>query len=148
MPTTEAALFSLLTAGSPNPVAAIIGTRAYPDVLPQAVTYPAIRFQRISTPRSQYRTLDGHANYASPRFQIDCWATQKSQALELADAVYRLLEGFTGYAGGQPGSPEDTGLRIDFISTEDQAGDVEPGIGPGAIQIYRERLDVFVAHPE
>ena len=139
MPTAEASLFSILTEGSPNAVAAIVGTRVYPDVLPQTPTLPAIRFQRISTPRSQYRTLDGHAGYASPRFQIDCFTMSRSSALALAQAVYGLLEGFTGTVAG---------LRVDYVSTEDEAGDIEIDAAADGRDIYRQRLDVFLAHPE
>lgn len=139
MPSAEAALFSLLTEGSPNAVAAIVGTRVFPDVLPQKPTLPAIRLQRISTPRSQYRTLDGRANYASPRFQIDCFTLSRSSAIALAQAVYGLLEGFTGTVAS---------LRVDFISTEDEGGDIEVDAGPDGSDIYRQRLDVFLAHPE
>lgn len=139
MPSAEASLVSLLTTGGGNPVAAIIGTRCYPDVLPQGVTYPAIRYQRISTPRAQYRTLDGRANYASPRMQVDCFALNRSGAIALAQAVYGLLEGFAGTVGG---------LRIDAISTDDEAGEFEAGIGPGSANVYRQRLDLIMYHAE
>ena len=139
MATAEAAIYSILTTGSPNAVAAIVGTRVYPDVLPQNAVYPSIRYQRISTPRSQYRTLDGRASYASPRFQLDCYALSRSSALDLAQAVYGLLEGFTGTANG---------LRVDYVSTEDEAGDVENDAGPDGKDLFRQRLDVFLAHPE
>jgi hypothetical protein len=139
MPTAEAALFSILTDGSPNAVAAIIGTRVYPDVLPQAPTLPALRYQRISTQRSQYRDLSGRAGYASPRFQIDAYALSRSSALALAQAVVDLLEGFTGTVAG---------LRVDFVSTEDEAGDIELDAGPDGKDLYRQRIDIFLAHPE
>jgi hypothetical protein len=134
----EAALYALLTGGSPS-ISAMVGTRVWPDVLPQAPLLPAIRYQRISTPRGQYRTLDGKAEYASPRFQIDIYATSRSQALTIADAVYRLLEGYTGISSG---------LRIDAISTEDEAGDLDPDVGPGGAPLYRQRLDFIIYHPE
>ena len=139
MPTAEAALYSILTSGSPNPVAAIVGSRVYPDTLPQNPTLPSIRYQRISTPRSQYRTLDGRAGYAAPRFQIDCYDLSRTAALTLAQAVYGLLEGFTGTVAG---------LQVDFISSEDERGDFEPDAGPDGKDLYREGLDVFIAHPE
>lgn len=139
MASAEAALYTLLTAGSPNPVAALVGTRVYPLVLPQNVLYPAIRYQRISTPRSQYRGLDGRAEYASPRFQIDAYALTHSQAIAVAQAVYELLEGFTGTVAG---------LRIDHISTDDEGADLEEGAAPGGAHLYRQRVDVFLYHPE
>lgn len=139
MPSAEAALFSLLTAGSPNPVAAIVGTRVHPDVLPQGISYPAIRYQRISTPRDQYRTLDGKAEYASPRMQVDAYALARSQAIALGQAVYYLLEGFTGIVAG---------LSIDAVSTSDERGDLEEGAGPAGAHLYRQSLDFIMYHVE
>lgn len=140
MPSAEAAIHTLLTAGSPNPVAALVGDRVYPLLLPQGLTtFPAIRYQRISTPRSQYRTLDGRAEYASPRIQVDCWALTFDGAIAVSEAVYGLLEGFHGTIGG---------LRIDAISADDEATDVEPDIGPQARALYRSRIDVLVYHAE
>jgi hypothetical protein len=128
-----------LTAGSPNPVAALIGNRCYPLVLPQNCIYPAVRLQRISTPRSQYRDLDGKAGYASPRFQVDAYGVSHASVLAVAQAIYGLLEGYTGTVNG---------FRIDAVSTEDQASDLEEGAGPNGQHLYRVRLDVFVFHPE
>lgn len=139
MPSAEAALYSLLTTGSPNPVAALVGTRVWPDVLPQAPLLPALRYQRISTPRSQYRTLDGRADYASPRFQIDVYATARLEAINIAQAVYQLLEGFHGTVGG---------LRIDAVSTDDEGADFEPDAGPAGVGLYRQRLDFLIFHAE
>lgn len=139
MPSAEAALYSLLTTGSPNPLSAIVGNRVYPDVLPQAPTLPAIRYQRISTARDQYRTLIGKAEYASPRMQVDVYALSRSQAISIAQAIYVLLEGFAGLVAG---------LRIDAVSTADEAGDLEEGVGPGGVSLYRQRLDFIVYHAE
>ena len=60
-PSAEAALVAILTQGSPNPVAALVGSRVHALQMPQNPVYPAIVYTRISTPRSQYRTLDGRA---------------------------------------------------------------------------------------
>lgn len=138
-PSAEAALVSILTSGSPNPVAALVGTRVYALQLPQNPTFPAMVYTRISTPRSQYRTLDGRANYASPRFQLDCWATDFGVVMELGQAVYGLLEGYAGISAG---------LSVDYISTDDEAAEVEVDAGPDGKDLYRKRLDVFLAHPE
>jgi hypothetical protein len=146
MPTAEGSLHSILTAGSPNDVAALVGPRVYWDVLPQAPDVDssgrmlqAIRLQRISTERSQYRTLDGKAEYARVRFQIDCYGASRLDAVMLAQAVYRLLEGFTGIVSG---------LRIDTTSTEDEGADIEPGAGVGGANLYRQHVDALVFHPE
>ena len=142
MPTAEAALFSILTTGSPNAVAAIVGTRVYPDVLPQGVTYPAIRVQRISTARAQFRVLarsGGKATRQQPRFQIDSWATTKTGALALADAVRATLDAFSGSAGG---------VTIDQAWIEDEGADHEEGVGPDGSDVYRVRQDYFISIAE
>ena len=101
MPSAEASLYQLLTQGSPNPVSAIVGTRVYPT-LPQNVVYPYIRYTRISTPRSEWRVLDFNDDegYASPRFQLDNYALKHSDAVALAQAVFRHLKSFHGTVAG------------------------------------------------
>jgi Protein of unknown function (DUF3168) len=139
VPSAEASLYAILTQGSPNPVSAIVGSRVYPNVLPQNVSYPCVRYSRISTPRSEWRTLDGTANYATPRFQLDAYALKHSDALNLSQAIYRHLEGFRGTVSG---------LRIDAVSTEDEAGEYEPGVAPGDVGVHRQRLDFVLMHAE
>jgi hypothetical protein len=139
MPSAEASLYQLMTQGSPNPVAEIIGGRCYPNVLPQGVLYPAVRYARISTPRSEFRTLDGKANYQSPRFQLDAYALKHSDALKLGQAIYQHLEGFKGTVNG---------LRIDFCSIDDEAGEFEPAVAEGGQGVHRQRLDVIIANAQ
>ena len=50
-PSAEAALVAILTQGSPNPVAAIVGPRVYALQMPQNPVYPAITYQRILHPK-------------------------------------------------------------------------------------------------
>lgn len=133
MTTPEAALRSILLADAG--VAALVGTRVYRNKLPEKVSYPAIRYQLISKPWAEHRTLEGPADYVKPRFQIDCWATEPDGELTLAQAVFRALEGYHGMIGS---------LRIDPIEVEDEAGDTETGVGPGGADVYRQRLDVFM----
>jgi hypothetical protein len=77
-------------------VRSLVDTRIYPDVLPQGVTYPAIRYQRIDTPRTY--TKGGSAGLSRPRLQIDCYATTYKAAKDTADAVRAAMERFTGPA--------------------------------------------------
>lgn len=75
-------------------VAALVGTRIYPRILPQHPTYPAISYQRISgTPQQGSTTL------RTPRYQIDCWATTDVGAEALAVAVTALFEEYTNVTG-------------------------------------------------
>lgn len=143
MASIEAALKTLLGTGSPSTIADAVGARIYFDILPQNVIYPAIRLQRISTSRSEFRTLDGRAGYARPRFQIDIYGPSQVNVLALAQAVYTTLEGYRGTPSGLP-----AGWRIDAISTENESSEVEDDVLSGGGHVYRQRLDIFLMHSE
>ena len=72
------------------------GSRVYPR-LPEQATYPAIRYQRISTTRNH--SLDANVGVTEAGIQIDCIATTYSQAKTLADAIRVILHGFKGTWG-------------------------------------------------
>ena len=80
-----------------------IGPRFYPLVLPQNVTYPAGRYQRITTPRLESHS--GPSDLAAPRFQIDWWSPAAAgvsgfrTVSDLADACRKALDGFSGLMG-------------------------------------------------
>lgn len=69
----------------------LVSSRAYPLVLPQKPTVPAITYQQISAVR--VRNLpDGRAGKVRLRFQIDCWADTYTAVHALADSVKNLLD--------------------------------------------------------
>lgn len=142
MASAEQGLVTFLSGSHLSPqgsaVTAIVGSRVFFDRLPQGVIYPCLRIQRISTNLAEFRSIDtGIADYARARFQIDCWALSRLAAIELAQAVFVTIEAARGVVGD---------LRIDPCETEDEAGDLEEGIGPGSADVYRQRLDVFVPY--
>jgi hypothetical protein len=81
-------------------VAGLIGTRLYPDMLPQKCTYPAGVIQAIDIVRPN--TLRGVASLARARIQIDVYAqpTSGSSSRSAADAagtaIRQRLDGFAG----------------------------------------------------
>jgi hypothetical protein len=78
-------------------VGAIVGAgsaaRVYPIILPQAGTFPAVTYQRISTPRIVTATLGGQNARVKCRMQLDCWAETFAQAKALAAAVRSAMLG-------------------------------------------------------
>ncbi len=109
-----------------NPaVSALVGTRIYPLALPQNVTYPAIRYQLIDTPRIY--TKDGYSGDSRPRLQIDCWALTYLGAKQLAATVRTAMEGYL-YA----------------ICVDEQEGYEQDPLPP----VYRRILDFQVWHKE
>ena len=89
----EKGLVTILSGTSPQTAAA---DRIYPRV-PQAPTFPFIRYQRISTARNQ--ALSGNVGVTNATMQIDCVAENYDDAKTLADAVRVLLHGRTGSWG-------------------------------------------------
>lgn len=140
MPSVEESLFAILSGGAAG---AIVSTRIYPDKLPQNVTYPALRYQRISTARAQYRVLDrssqNKATRQEPRMQVDCYAVTRSAANALAVAVRSDLDGYSGTSAS---------LTIDRSYVEEEDASLEEGVGDGQADIYRTRLDFLITHQE
>jgi hypothetical protein len=79
-------------------LAALIGTRLYPLLLPQDPTLPAVTYQRISTPMmlAFERSFLPH-----PRFQFDCWAASFPAARAVAEQVKLALDVYRGAMGAE-----------------------------------------------
>lgn len=82
--------FYALLSGSAG-VTALVGTRIYPDVLPEDCIYPAIVYARSGT--DPERLLDG--SVAVTRIELACaaWAETRVSADAVADAVEAALLG-------------------------------------------------------
>ena len=64
----ETGIYSVLT--SDGTVSGLVGTRVYPDIMPQGVTYPAITYQRVSTVRTAM--LSGVDDFTQVRIMVEC----------------------------------------------------------------------------
>lgn len=91
----EKALAVWLTAQLP--VAALLGDRLFPLVLPQACRLPAATYQRIGAD-IEY-DLNGPGGLERPLVQIDCWADSFAEARGIAGAVRDVLHGYYGLMG-------------------------------------------------
>jgi hypothetical protein len=89
----ETGLYGLLTGNSPQTSA--VG-RVYPR-LPQGVTFPAVRYQRISSNRNH--SLDDNVGVTDVSMQIDCMAATYTATKTLADEVRTILHGYQGAWG-------------------------------------------------
>ena len=70
-------------------VAALLGTRIYPDQLPQSPTLPAAVYYGISG--TDEPRLSGLAGFATERIQIDAYASTRLAANALALAIRDAL---------------------------------------------------------
>ncbi len=85
-----------------NPaLAALIGTRFYPMLLPQTPTLPACTYARVS------RWRPDEIPFATVRIQVTCWDTTATGARAVATAL-------TNAAGKKKGT--SAGLRIVYCS--------------------------------
>ncbi len=114
-------------------VAALIGTRLQPDMLPAKIAYPAVEIKEIDTQRPAH--LRGVASLARMRLQFDVYAAPVSgvSSRGLADAVAlairQRLDGFNGTLPDGSTSPA-TNIRT-WIALEHQGTGVEPDIHGG-----------------
>jgi len=74
-------------------VAALVGTRVYPDVAPGAAAAPFIVWNVISSGGTTAH--DGTRDIIHPLLQFDCWHTSRIAAVNLAAKLRAALEGFT-----------------------------------------------------
>lgn len=72
----------------------LVGTRIYPEVLPQNPTLPAITYQDISM--TSVQNLAGAAGMLMRRVQIDSFAATRVGVVALADAIRASLDGYIG----------------------------------------------------
>ena len=108
-----------------------VGTRIYPDIVPQDPTYPAITYSRVSGVR--LHNLAGTAGRATPRITINSWATTAAGRQTLADAVRASLDGFNGVL---------TTIKATIKIDTDHAR------YENDTKIYRMIADYFVSHIE
>ena len=129
MPDVETVIVTRLLAY--EGLAALVGTRVYPLLLPQSPTLPAVTYQRIDAPREE---RFGGDPVAYPRFQIDSWAKTYAGAKAVATQVRGALQLWRTTA------TDPQIMDSDIESDEDL---YEPDTG-----LYRVRADYIITHPE
>lgn len=90
------ALRSLLLADA-TLSALVGGQRIFPVIMRQGEQDPSVVYNRI-TETADYHML-GPSGLYETLVQFDAWATTHAAAVQLADAVYDLLSGFSGLVG-------------------------------------------------
>jgi hypothetical protein len=119
-------------------VQGIIGTRMYPRVLPQGVTYPAIRYYLASVVEN--RSLSGPGGKERARLTVDSYAETYSQAKALAKAVKARINGLAASVGTGPTTITSVHLDQEFDINEPEAGEV------GTAGVFGVHQDFIVAH--
>lgn len=129
--TIETALFSILIGDAT--INSLIATRVYPNIVPQNAPMPAITYQQISGPRDH--VMAGPTGLVGARYQINCWASSYAGAKELAEAVRKELDGYSGTVNTRV---------IEVIILEDEGDMPEVTPGADALKRFGKRLDFIV----
>ena len=79
-------------------ISGLIGTRFYPEILPQNPTAPAATYQIISTTVMDH-SHDGAGRLLRVRVQVDAYASTYLETITLSDAIRSSLDGFSGTMG-------------------------------------------------
>jgi hypothetical protein len=72
-------------------VAAIVGTRIYPLMLPEGTPLPAVTYHRISGVPAN--SLTGHSGLEAVTVQVDGWARGFAEAKNLAASIRLAMAG-------------------------------------------------------
>lgn len=108
----ETKIYSALAANAT--VAAKVGARIYPLIMPQNPTFPALTYQRISS--NQINSLGGFSGLENPHIVINAWGTRYDTVKELAEDVHVTMDAATAFkalmASDIDGYDPDTGLYM------------------------------------
>lgn len=110
----EEALYTRLTGHSGT--AALVGTRVYPNVLPQRATLPALVYRRVSGTR-EHAMGDDPGNVLS-RMQVDCWASSYSGVKALYAQVLDALSRYRATVGSETIDDILAGVPIDMYEPD------------------------------
>lgn len=77
----------------------LVSTRIYPLQCPQGVIYPALVYQRISTPERDH-AMGRDVPIARPRFQFTVWAETMAIAIPIIEQVRLALQRWSSDSGG------------------------------------------------
>lgn len=131
----KAGLYSFLTGSTP--IAAVVGTRVYPMLVPQGAAYPAITYQIVSN--NHIRSHGGSSQLAYVRVQINSWAATAAAADSLQELIRNRMDGYAGTMGSVT-------VQSCFLDGERDA--FEPSPGDEADRIYGYRQDFTIAYTE
>lgn len=96
MATVAEALYARLT--SFGGLSALVGSRIYPNIIPQNSTYPCIIYGRVAA--EHFHCMEGSSGLVAETYQIDIFATSKSSAEAIAEQVRLALQGYRGTSAG------------------------------------------------
>ncbi len=83
-------------------IAAVVGVRVFPSVMPQGVTATSLVYHRVSAFGDHH--MQGPSGYAVNRWQIAAWSESLDAAEAVANLVKFRLDGYRGAMGAGAGA--------------------------------------------
>lgn len=103
----ETQLYALLSGNAG--VTALVGTRIYPNLVPESMATPYIGYERVST--NPVATLEGTILAETAGLAVACWDKSPIQAAQVADAVLAALSGTAWRFEGRSSEVDDSTQR-------------------------------------
>lgn len=123
----------LLTKAS---ITSLLGTRIFPNKIPQKNSdWPCVVYQIIS--QNPGHTLEGGADYAETRIQLDVYSETALARDALVEALRNVLQGFRGTMGSSTVSSVVYRNSIDLY---------EPPADNSDVGLYRNSADYWLRH--
>jgi hypothetical protein len=130
------ALFSYLSTYSG--LSALVGTRIYPDKLPDKVTYPAVVFQLVSENELETFTQPT-TDLIAATYSFTAWAATRSSAHDVGKQIRAAFKNYSGTMGGE------SGVEISAIRKVGRFTDVDL-TQEGAVIAYKNILDFEISY--
>ncbi len=116
-------------------IRSMVGNDIDMQLTPEDAVLPYINFSRISS--SQVQSMAGPARLGESRFQINCWAANYTDALQLAEYVRRVLDGHDADLGD---------ITVQIVTMIDQ-GDLPTELSEGSSKVtaygIRQDYEIF-----
>ena len=125
----QQSIFTRATTGGHSGLAALIGTRCYPQRMPESPTLPLMTYRLVSTPANAYQDHDGTPDRWTYRVQLDGWAANADAADSLGDQMFAAFAGWS------------SGTAVGWSQVTNRFEDYEP-----ALNRYRQVIDIIIDH--
>lgn len=140
----EDVLFRLL---SEDPdIAARVGTRIYPLLIPQGSKFPVIAYQRLSTERNY--DMSGETGYMEIKMHVSCWDSGLDNYMNiktLAEAILHVLSNARGKEIKMACAfAEARNMKIQMITIDDESDELVESPELAARELVGVRMDITI----
>tara|TARA_Y100000310_G_scaffold239557_1_gene243183 strand:- start:1870 stop:2286 length:417 start_codon:yes stop_codon:yes gene_type:complete len=118
-------------------ISAVVGSRVYPNLLPNGTTYPALMYRPISSNRDQTHNAET-GSFVKSRWEFNCYGASYTEATTLARAVRAELESYQGDLGANGKT-----YAVDNIEIDGPRASYDQDVGTHKLQI-----DAMIQHRE